>query len=83
MSGGGTMREYLLWSYRNRQWWRANASGYTPDPQQAGKYDAREASAHALSGLPGGTLPVDADLCDHFNSDPEETEAVLERWRRL
>lgn len=38
------MKTHLIWSIEHHAWWRANSQGYTRSLEDAGVYEAEEAS---------------------------------------
>lgn len=81
--------KFLIWSYRNRQWWKPEQAGYTLDTKQAGRYDFNEAADIVLhQGLPGSKVAISEAMVDRLpneygKSEPKDVEAELQLWRVL
>lgn len=75
---------FVIWSWRKRQWWRANREGYTPHVREAGRYGFEEAAELTVGGLPT-TTAVDEKLAEkNFgDADADAVEQQLDEWRRL
>jgi len=43
-----TGRDYVVWSYEHRGWWRPGRWGYTPHLHEAGRYTRAEATGIVL-----------------------------------
>jgi hypothetical protein len=35
--------DFVIWSFKHKQWWREGRAGYTPHLEQAGVYTAEDA----------------------------------------
>ena len=44
-------REYVIWSFEHRTWWRPNKCGYTTRLDDAGRYTKDEAGDIATSSV--------------------------------
>jgi len=49
---------FLLWSHEHRMWWRADARGYTPNQDQAGRYSLDEAVHWVVQSAHCGNLSL-------------------------
>ncbi len=77
---------FLIWSFRNRQWWNPEQAGYTPNASDAGIYHAQRAATIVLmNGLPGQNIAIDVETARrYFNGlTADEVEEKLESWKRL
>ena len=45
------MRDYVIWSFEHRAWWRPNSQGYTPHLDEAGRYTKDEAGDIVTSSV--------------------------------
>jgi hypothetical protein len=81
----GSQPSFLIWSFRNRQWWGPNHEGYTLDQARAGRYNYDEAAEIVFSGLPGGSLAIEVSrLTERLAGlDAAQIEEELDGWRRL
>jgi hypothetical protein len=76
--------KFLIWSHRNKRWWKSNREGYTSDTGTAGYYSREEAGLITTGGLPGANIAVDTTLAAKLADAPvEEILAELDFWRTL
>ena len=53
-------RKVLIFSREHMAYWRAGASGYAPDPVEAGVYDFADAYAHTMHCGPEKRIEFEA-----------------------
>lgn len=77
-------RDFVIWSWRHSQWWKAEHSGYTNYLHEAGRYTQGEAGEiHTSNGM-GGNTALSEILAERIqNDDPKKVEAELNRLRRI
>ena len=65
------MRDWVIWSYEHRAWWKPGDMGYTTDFEQAGRYTQAEAVEKSQvkdnEGMPQ-EVPVGPELIAAFRS---------------
>ena len=58
-------KDWLVWSYEHRAWWKPGDMGYTTDIKQAGRFTQAEAVGRSLTKDEDGNpheVPVGPDL---------------------
>jgi len=53
--------KFLIWSQKEKAWWRPDGGGYTKQKAEAGRYDFSEIERHTLDGVEGD-VPRRADM---------------------
>lgn len=48
---------YLIYSFNQKAWWRANGAGYTKKRSEAGVYSVEEAERQCFAGTDHGNTP--------------------------
>lgn len=72
----GSSMKYLLWSNKHNLWWRPDGRGYTPDPNEAGRYGEMEAVGYVIqSALHGDVSKVTCMVA--FAGQPAQGPATV------
>lgn len=48
--------QFILWSHKHRQWWKPDAYGYTPNIDDAGRFNAQDAANHLFGDAWSGRV---------------------------
>ena len=60
--------DYVIWSFKHRQWWGPNRAGYTPDLLLAGRYTAEEAGDIVTSSVMGESVCLYSVVAERFGA---------------
>jgi hypothetical protein len=79
---------YLVWSWRNRAWHRADFQGYTSSVTDAGRFLLSRAAIFTIDGsMPGANVVVPESLAtgDTYGAQQlrENPSDTLRTWRTL
>ena len=72
------MDEFVIWSFKHKQWWRANREGYTQHLAEAGRYNALDAGDIVTSSVMGESAALCVPVAERFGAP-----TVTSLWQKV